>query len=154
MFLYILFSVNLYFRTIGLGVKGTRGGLGSQSEHSWVWTKLVSHANMAVDTWALRQPACPGSEKGGAGSNPASSIQYFSFFFGGEMRATPPDVESTTAMGHLLRRDIRLEKPLANRPLHVGSSTGNAVPQTKLSHEHMDGIHGAGLLSWVARSAH
>ena len=77
--LYIFFPVDLYFRTIGLGVKGTCGGLGSQSEYSWVWTKLVSHANMAVDTWALRQPACPGSGKGGAGSNPASSTQYFSF---------------------------------------------------------------------------
>ena len=77
--LYIFFSVDLYFRMIGLGVKGTHGGLGSQSEYSWVRTKLVSHANMAVDTWALRQPACPGSEKGGAGSNPASSTQYFSF---------------------------------------------------------------------------
>ena len=37
------------------------------------------------------------------------------------------------AMGHLLGRVTRLENLLASSPLHVGSSTGNTVSQTRLS---------------------
>ena len=43
--LYIFLSIDLHFRTIGLGVQGTRGSLGSQSEYSWMWIELVSYAN-------------------------------------------------------------------------------------------------------------